>query len=96
MRGVALLTATEYAASMAGPGLTIEESVAKGLMSAAEGRFIHGHATRDDLIELGYPPEESEIILEEQKAARAPRQLEVVLFSTRRVHAPPAPRKIRH
>ncbi len=57
------MTAEEYARSMSGPSLTIEESVAAGWMSAAEGRFIQGRATRDDLLELGHPPDEAQAIL---------------------------------
>lgn len=61
------LGAEEYAASMAAPGLTIDESVHAGLLSGAEGRFIKGIASRDDLRELGYSPAEIEGIFAEQQ-----------------------------
>jgi hypothetical protein len=62
------MTAEEYARSMSGPSLTIEESVAAGWMSAAEGRFITGKASLDDLLELGHSPEEAREILADQQA----------------------------
>jgi len=61
------MTAEEYARSMSGPSLTIDESVAAGWMSAAEGRFIMGQATFDDLLELGHPPDEAQAILLDQQ-----------------------------
>jgi hypothetical protein len=61
------MTAEEYARSMTGPSLTIEESVAAGWMSAAEGRFILGEATLDDLLELGHPLDEAQAILLDQQ-----------------------------
>lgn len=60
------MNAQDYATAMAEPGRTIEECVAAGLMSAEECRFIQGQATREDLAELGYSPEEIVRILEEQ------------------------------
>lgn len=62
------VTVEEYAREFAEPGLTIDESVAAGHMSAAEGRYIQFCATREDLIELGHTPEEIDEILEEQRA----------------------------
>jgi uncharacterized protein YciI len=61
------VTAEEYARTMAGPTLTIEESVAAGWMSAAEGRFILGHATLEDLRELGHTADEAHAILLDQQ-----------------------------
>lgn len=61
------VTVEQYATEFAESGLTIDESVAAGYMSAAEGRFIQFCATREDLIELGHTPEEIEEILEEQR-----------------------------
>ncbi len=61
------MSAEEYAREMAGPSMTIEESVAAGWMSAAEGRFIHGQATPADLVELGYSDEEARAILLNQQ-----------------------------
>jgi hypothetical protein len=61
------MTAEEYAREMCGPGLTIDESVAAGWMSAAEGRFIQGKATPQDLSELGYSDEEARVILVDQQ-----------------------------
>jgi hypothetical protein len=52
------MTVEAYARSMSGPSLTIEESVAAGWMSAAEGRFILGRATLEDLVELGHPADD--------------------------------------
>ncbi len=60
-------TAEQYAQEMAEPGLTIEESVAAGWMSAAEGRFIQGNATAEDLIALGHSSAEVEEILLDQR-----------------------------
>ncbi len=57
-------TPVDYAANMAEPGRTLEESVAAGLMSAAEARFVAGSATREDLVDLGYAPVEIDAILE--------------------------------
>jgi heme oxygenase len=62
------MTAEQYAQSMSGPSLTIEESVAAGWMSAAEGRFIGGKASLEDLLELGHSPEEAREILADQQA----------------------------
>jgi hypothetical protein len=62
------MTAEEYARSMSGPSLSIDESVAAGWMSAAEGRFIQGRATLDDLLELGHPSVEARAILLDQQA----------------------------
>ncbi len=62
------VTAAEYAAGMAEPGLTVEESVAAGLMSAMEGRFLQGCATAEDLAALGCSPEEIDLVLEQQRA----------------------------
>ncbi len=42
------VTAEEYAEGMTGPSLSVEDSVAAGWMSAAEGRFILGQATLAD------------------------------------------------
>jgi hypothetical protein len=61
------MTAEDYARSMTGPTLTIEESVAAGWMSAAEGRFILGQATLEDLRELGHGPDEAQAILLDQQ-----------------------------
>jgi hypothetical protein len=61
------MTAEEYAHSMSGPSLTIEESVAAGWMSAAEARFIQGKASLDDLLELGHAPAEARTILLDQQ-----------------------------
>jgi hypothetical protein len=58
----------EFAARFAEPGHTIDESVAAGEMSAAEARYLQLRATREDLVELGYSPEEIEAILEDQRA----------------------------
>ena len=62
------VTAAEYAAGMSEPGLTIEESIAAGLMSAMEGRFLQGCATAEDLAALGCSPEEIDLVLEQQRA----------------------------
>src|ERR1700722_11398348 len=62
------MTAQGYAAAVGEPGLTIEESVAAGFMSAEEGRYVQGRATREDLIELGYAAAQIEVILEDQRA----------------------------
>jgi len=62
------MSAREYAAAMAAPGPTIDESVEAGLMTAEEGRFIQGQATRDDLVLLGYSPDEIRVILADQQA----------------------------
>lgn len=62
------MTAEEYAAGMVEPGLTIDASIAAGLMSAAEGHYLQGCATREDLGELGYAPAQIEAILKEQRA----------------------------
>jgi hypothetical protein len=61
-------TPEEYAVGMAEPALSIEASVAVGYMSPAEGRFLQGKATREDLIDLGYTPAEIEVLLAEQQA----------------------------
>ena len=61
-------TLEELAARFAEPGLTIDESVAAGHMSAAEGRYLQFCATREDLVELGHSPEEIDAILDEQRA----------------------------
>jgi hypothetical protein len=61
------MTAEEYAHEMCGPSLTIDESVAAGWMSPAEGRFIDGKATPEDLLELGYSDEEARAILVDQQ-----------------------------
>ncbi len=58
------MTAEDYAAALAEPGLTLDESVAAGLMSAEEARFLLGEATREDLVLLGYSPEEMTLSLE--------------------------------
>ncbi len=62
------MTAEQYASSLAEPGLTIEEAVRAGHMTAAEGRYVQGCATRDDLTALGYAPGEIEGVLEDQRA----------------------------
>ncbi len=62
------MTAEGYAAAVGEPGLTIEESIAAGFMSAEEGRYVQGRATREDLIELGYAAAQIEVILEDQRA----------------------------
>jgi hypothetical protein len=62
------MTTEDYALSMSGPSLSIDESVAAGWMSAEEGRFIQGLATLDDLLELGHPPAEARAILLDQQA----------------------------
>lgn len=61
-------TVEEVAARFTEPGLTIDESVAAGHMSAAEGRYLQRCATREDLEELGCSLEEIEAILAEQQA----------------------------
>jgi len=61
------VSAEEYARTLAGPTLTIDESVTAGWMSAAEGRFILGHATLEDLRELGHTPDEAQAILIDQQ-----------------------------
>jgi hypothetical protein len=61
------MTAEDYASGMLGPSLTVEESVAAGWMSGAEGRFILGRATRDDLLDLGHTPDEARAILLDQQ-----------------------------
>lgn len=61
------VTAEQYARSMTGPSLTIDESVAAGWMSAAEGRFIQGKATLEDLIDLGHAEHEARAILRDQQ-----------------------------
>ena len=67
------MTAEAYAHSMSGPSLTVEESVAAGWMSAAEGRFILGRATLEDLLELGHSADEARaILLDQQERACAP------------------------
>jgi hypothetical protein len=67
------MDADAYAASLAQPGLTIEESVEAGEISAAEGRFLQGVATAEDLVELGYSAQDVAVILEEQEARAASR-----------------------
>ena len=59
-------TPEAHAAGLLAPGLTIDESVAAGLLRAAEGRYIQGCATREDLVELGHSPEEIDTLLAEQ------------------------------
>ena len=67
------MSAEEYARSMCEPGLTIEESVAAGWISATEGRSILGQATLEDLLELGYTADEAQaILLDQQDQACAP------------------------
>jgi heme oxygenase len=61
------MTAEEYARSMSEPALSIDESVAAGWMSAAEGRCIQGCATLDDLLELGHSEDEARAILADQE-----------------------------
>lgn len=61
-------TREAFATQFAEPGLTIDESVAAGHMSAAEGRYLQFCATREDLIELGHSPEEIDSILEDQRS----------------------------
>jgi hypothetical protein len=61
------MSAEEYARSMTGPSMTIEESVAAGWMSAAEGRSIRGQATLADLLELGHSLDEARVILADQQ-----------------------------
>jgi hypothetical protein len=63
------MSAEQFAALMSEPGRTVEECVQAGLMSAAECRYIQGRATRDDLSELGYSPNEIECVLEDQAGA---------------------------
>jgi hypothetical protein len=62
------VTVEEFAVQFAAPGLTVDESVAAGHMSAAEARYLQFRATREDLVELGHSPEEIDVILEEQRA----------------------------
>lgn len=59
-------TAEAHAAALLEPGLTIGASVAAGLLPAAEGRYLQGCATREDLVELGHSAEEITAILAEQ------------------------------
>ena len=61
------MTGEQYAREMAQPGMTIEESVAAGWMSTAEGRFLLGQATLDDLLELGHSPDEARALLLDQQ-----------------------------
>jgi hypothetical protein len=61
------MSAEEYARSMTGPSMTIDESVAAGWMSAAEGRFILGQSALEDLLELGHSPGEARAILLDQQ-----------------------------
>lgn len=61
------MTAEEYAHCMMEPALSIDESVAAGWMSAAEGRLIEGRATLEDLLELGHSPAEARAILADQE-----------------------------
>ena len=61
------LTVAELAVELAGPGLSVEESVAAGWLSAAEGRAMLGQATPEDLAELGYPADETRAILLRQQ-----------------------------
>jgi hypothetical protein len=66
------MNAEQYARGMMGPSLTIDESIEAGWMSAAEGRYIQGCATLDDLLELGHSREEAhEILLDQQERACA-------------------------
>jgi hypothetical protein len=60
------LTAEQYANELAQPGMSVEESVAAGWMSAAEGRFLLGQATLEDLLELGHSPDEARALLAQQ------------------------------
>jgi hypothetical protein len=59
-------TAEAHAQDMLDPGMTVDESVAAGLLGAAEGRYLQGRATREDLLELGCSAEEIEALLAEQ------------------------------
>jgi hypothetical protein len=61
-------TVEEFATRFAEPGLSIDESVAAGHMSASEGRYLQFRATREDLVALGHSSEEIDAILEEQRA----------------------------
>jgi hypothetical protein len=51
-------TAEEFARSFVGPG---------GSSSAAEGRLYGGCATREDLVELGFAPEQIQALLLKQQ-----------------------------
>ncbi len=48
--------------------LSLEEAVALGELSEAEQRELEGHASREDLEELGYAGHEIEEILARQRA----------------------------
>lgn len=61
------MTVEQYAHELSQPGMSVEESVAAGWMSAAEGRFLRGQATLDDLLELGHSPEEARALLSQQR-----------------------------
>jgi hypothetical protein len=61
------MTAEQYAHELAQPGMSVEESVAAGWMSAAEGRFLLGQATLDDLLELGHSLDEARAMLAQQR-----------------------------
>jgi hypothetical protein len=62
------ITVDEFAARFAEAGMTVDESVAAGEISAAEGRYLTFCATREDLAVLGHSLEEIEAILEDQRA----------------------------
>jgi len=61
------MTAEDYARQMASPGTSVATSVAAGWMSPAEGRFLQGEATLDDLLALGHPLDEARELLAEQR-----------------------------
>lgn len=61
------VTVEDFAARFAAPGLTIDESVEAGGLSAAEGRYLQFRATREDLVVLGHAPEGIDAILAEQR-----------------------------
>lgn len=60
-------TPEEYARAMTEPGVSIDEAVARGWTSAADGRLLQHRATLEDLLELGYTPEKAQAILLEQQ-----------------------------